>query len=156
MFWVKHGRVVVAYWEGCNALDLVFYFSSGGVDTSQVKLEQRHVSIKRVLEKDDAISELLSAGGSTAETCVVCFGDYARGDLLRRLRCGHAFHCECVDRWCVCAEHAGACIHTQSATTFLKPVSAAQAAESKRWRPLLPCVQTSRLLIDHLVRFSWN
>ena len=73
----------------------------GTVMPLQAKLEQRHVAVERVLEKDDAITELLSAGGSTAEMCVVCFADYTRGDLLRRLRCGHAFHCECVDRWCV-------------------------------------------------------
>ena len=67
----------------------------------QARLEQRHVAMEGVLEKDDAITALLSAGGSTAEMCVVCFADYTRGDLLRRLKCGHAFHCECVDRWCV-------------------------------------------------------
>ncbi len=76
----------------------------------QAKLEQRHIAVERVLEKEDAIAQLLTAGGSTAEMCVVCFADYAGGDLLRRLKCGHAFHCECVDRWCVllssCALHA--------------------------------------------------
>ena len=31
--------------------------------------------------------------------CVVCLGDYEEGDRLRRLRCGHVYHVECVDEW---------------------------------------------------------
>ncbi len=31
--------------------------------------------------------------------CVVCLGEYEAGDELRKLRCGHQFHVECVDEW---------------------------------------------------------
>ena len=31
--------------------------------------------------------------------CLVCQHEYACGETLRRLPCGHVFHCECVDPW---------------------------------------------------------
>jgi len=31
--------------------------------------------------------------------CSVCLTDYCKGDVLRRLPCGHHFHCQCVDEW---------------------------------------------------------
>jgi hypothetical protein len=31
--------------------------------------------------------------------CAVCLVDYDAGDSLRRLPCGHYFHCACADRW---------------------------------------------------------
>ena len=39
--------------------------------------------------------------------CYVCLGEYERGETLRMLPCGHAFHAECVDRWLL--EMRGAC-----------------------------------------------
>mmetsp|Transcript_44997 Transcript_44997/g.104144 ORF Transcript_44997/g.104144 Transcript_44997/m.104144 type:complete len:511 (+) Transcript_44997:87-1619(+) len=31
--------------------------------------------------------------------CMVCLGDFEQGVECRRLRCGHAFHRQCVDEW---------------------------------------------------------
>jgi hypothetical protein len=31
--------------------------------------------------------------------CGICLLVFAPQDLTKRLSCGHAFHCECVDRW---------------------------------------------------------
>ena len=46
--------------------------------------------------------------------CYVCLGEYERGETLRTLPCGHAFHAECVDRWLL--EMRGAC------PTFRAPI----------------------------------
>ncbi|CAL1162004.1 unnamed protein product [Cladocopium goreaui] len=32
-------------------------------------------------------------------TCVICIADFAPGELLARLPCGHTFHKECVSQW---------------------------------------------------------
>lgn len=32
-------------------------------------------------------------------TCVICIADFAPGELLARLPCGHIFHKECVSQW---------------------------------------------------------
>lgn len=43
---------------------------------------------------------------STAESCVVCFGEYAYGEHLCRLPCRHVYHAECIDEWLDGANHA--------------------------------------------------
>ena len=35
------------------------------------------------------------------EECAVCLGDFEQGDLLRQMRCGHRFHCACIDEWLI-------------------------------------------------------
>ncbi|CAN1344913.1 E3 ubiquitin-protein ligase RHA2B [Linum perenne] len=36
---------------------------------------------------------------AAAAECSVCLADFAKGDAVRKLRCGHCFHRSCVDRW---------------------------------------------------------
>jgi len=31
--------------------------------------------------------------------CAICYGPFSRGEYIRRLRCGHTFHTNCVDQW---------------------------------------------------------
>lgn len=52
----------------------------------------------------DGVSDRPDAQGPQ---CYVCLGEYERGETLRTLPCGHAFHAECVDRWLL--EMRGAC-----------------------------------------------
>jgi len=44
-------------------------------------------------------SQAIALGGSTGTLCTVCLEDYAEGDALRLLPCGHLFHAACVDQW---------------------------------------------------------
>eukprot|EP00752_Nemacystus_decipiens_P017487 g15678.t1 len=37
--------------------------------------------------------------GSAAESCIVCFGDYAFGEELCQLPCRHLYHAKCIDEW---------------------------------------------------------
>lgn len=34
-----------------------------------------------------------------SSSCGICCEDYTSGEVLRRLRCGHKYHLECIDRW---------------------------------------------------------
>jgi hypothetical protein len=33
------------------------------------------------------------------DACIICFSDYAPGDLLKELPCKHYFHAACIDQW---------------------------------------------------------
>lgn len=50
-------------------------------------------------EKADLVYALLTAGGSSACTCAICFEDYNPGDAMRVLPCLHRFHLSCIDQW---------------------------------------------------------
>ncbi|KAL4440345.1 hypothetical protein ABPG75_003346 [Micractinium tetrahymenae] len=62
-------------------------------------LEKRGGTCRDCLEKGELVQALLASGNSSASTCTVCCEDYAAGDVLRLLHCGHRFHLECIDRW---------------------------------------------------------
>ena len=69
-------------------------------------LKERGGDPGQCLEKSEVVDRILPRGvddrpadDSSSTTCPVCFEDYAPGDVLRVLRCGHRFHLECVDRW---------------------------------------------------------
>ena len=54
-----------------------------------------------------------TASSTAPASCSVCLEDIARGQPARALRCGHAFHRACIDRWLrssrvcpVCRENA--------------------------------------------------
>ena len=36
---------------------------------------------------------------STDKTCAICTLDYEKGDLIRKLKCRHTYHQECIDDW---------------------------------------------------------
>ena len=44
--------------------------------------------------------------GGDKHTCCICIDEYAAGDKIATLPCGHQFHCDCIKPWlqqqCVC------------------------------------------------------
>lgn len=50
----------------------------------------------------EALQTLSYAPGlfeESAPSCAVCLCEYSEGEALRRLPCGHHFHCQCCDEW---------------------------------------------------------
>mmetsp|Transcript_38812 Transcript_38812/g.80747 ORF Transcript_38812/g.80747 Transcript_38812/m.80747 type:complete len:287 (+) Transcript_38812:138-998(+) len=70
---------------------------AGGSQTRETQLLLRSgVGI----EKAELVQAVLKArGGDSGVSCAVCLANYESGDELRVLKCGHRFHCDCVDRW---------------------------------------------------------
>lgn len=50
-----------------------------------------------------------SDSAAPVTSCSICFLDYKHGELVRTLRCGHAFHVACVDRWFAEKEECPVC-----------------------------------------------
>jgi len=87
-------------------------------------------SVRVLLEKEDLVNELERAPHDTL--CSICYEEYADGEPLRLLRCGHYFHIECIDRWLLTAtkRRAPAC---PLCNRSLDPAaSAAATAEAPR------------------------
>jgi len=73
------------------------------------------VDVSNVVEKEELVKTLLDSGGSSDAACSICCEDYAAGDVLRHLRCGHGFHlvrnlASAVQRCVLCMHASGACI----------------------------------------------
>lgn len=50
-------------------------------------------------DSDVATSADASSLSDSSHVCGVCLLDFAVGDELRNLPCGHSFHRECIDHW---------------------------------------------------------
>jgi E3 ubiquitin-protein ligase RHA2 len=40
-----------------------------------------------------------SKSKSGDEKCTICLSEYKNGEIVKRLRCKHFFHSECIDPW---------------------------------------------------------
>ncbi len=83
--------------------------SSAALSIGELKarLLHRRVDVRRGAEKAELVAALAAQPSETA--CSICFEDYADGDdVVRVLRCGHYFHCECIDRWLLSSSHSRA------------------------------------------------
>lgn len=59
------------------------------------RLETNAMFPRFVFEKSHATA--LGAAGEPS--CAVCLSGYEEGESLRRLRCGHSYHADCLDVW---------------------------------------------------------
>ena len=62
-----------------------------------LRLRRRKVCLDGCTERED-LTRLLALR-CTDTLCPVCYEEYAEGDELRVLPCGHYYHVACIDRW---------------------------------------------------------
>lgn len=68
--------------------------------TSRRVRSEHVISITPVVLYDhlSKVSPLVASGNSGC-VCSICLDDFTPPAVIRRLRCSHAFHGECIDRW---------------------------------------------------------
>jgi len=49
--------------------------------------------------------------GSSCASCSVCLSDIERGENIKKLSCGHSYHCECIDTWLLRSRVCPSCRH---------------------------------------------
>ena len=55
---------------------------------------------RRALEAIQRLPSMLWGGARNAE-CSLCMEGFKRGEVVRKLPCGHQYHLNCIDRWLV-------------------------------------------------------
>lgn len=61
---------------------------------------QQHKGIPaEMIERLPSYEFSLSHGPDTTVECYICLENFAMGDCIRRMPCGHEFHSHCVDSW---------------------------------------------------------
>lgn len=46
-----------------------------------------------------------------SETCVICLDELTpQVSIVKQLRCGHTFHCDCIDQWLANSKHCPLCL----------------------------------------------
>ena len=69
-------------------------------------------------------------GDAPTMDCSLCITEYTRGDVLRILPCGHAYHAQCVDRWLLSAQS-----QSSSCPTCRRVIPAENSANTEGTRP---------------------
>jgi len=47
----------------------------------------------------DRIPTMIYKNSKSDDKCAVCLSEYINGEKLKRLKCKHYFHSECIDPW---------------------------------------------------------
>jgi len=81
----------------CVAMHRGYFPQTSAEEVDETKRATAEEEIKKLpLVRFDPA---LEAEDSWGHGCAVCICDFDVGDQLRKLPCGHQFHCECIDRW---------------------------------------------------------
>ncbi|KAI8082939.1 uncharacterized protein BX664DRAFT_339444 [Halteromyces radiatus] len=60
---------------------------------------RRGSNVENTSDTSSVSSPHPTAREQTEEVCVICLDDFALGESVRKLPCGHEYHCECIDPW---------------------------------------------------------
>ncbi|CAO3672490.1 unnamed protein product [Umbelopsis vinacea] len=88
---------------GRNAISLTDLRESVVMESneSSEKSRARSIGNNSLYDYRDA-NKICSAEGNDGDKrvdCVICLDGFSRGDVLRRLPCGHEYHRDCIDPW---------------------------------------------------------
>ncbi|XWS44868.1 hypothetical protein CRYUN_Cryun15aG0086400 [Craigia yunnanensis] len=74
---------------------------TGGVCDSEKRLITTTQYLKFIEEKNPTIrySRRSSSRVDQSNECAVCLSDLEEGEKVRKLKCKHTFHKDCLDRW---------------------------------------------------------
>lgn len=125
---------------GLPGLPGIFWFLAG---TFNLVLAQsllwsapREEPVNKLVEGPELLQRLTLAAFVVTETeagesCAICIDDFVVGENVRRLRCGHLFHAECISRWIL--QSVAGCPYRCS--TEAPPVKRTGTQGARRLRP---------------------
>lgn len=63
---------------------------------SEILIELLQGEEKENIEKN---TKLVTVEGPTKKACSICLEEYIIGQQLRKTKCNHLFHVDCIDHW---------------------------------------------------------
>ncbi|KAG8478670.1 hypothetical protein CXB51_028530 [Gossypium anomalum] len=73
---------------------------TGGVCNSETRLIIKAQYLKLIEEMDPTIRySRRSSRPTQVEQCTVCLAELEEGEKVRKLKCKHSFHKDCLDKW---------------------------------------------------------
>lgn len=64
------------------------------IGDEQVQKADSHTS--RAIENVESSTSHQQNNNHLEDTCVICLDEFGLGDQVRKLPCGHEYHCECI------------------------------------------------------------